>query len=227
MTSRPRLLDLFAGAGGAAVGYHRAGFDVVGVDLAPQPRYPFAFVQADALDYCREHGHEFDAIHASPPCQAYSALSVVNRKRASNHPRLIEPARRVLQDTGIPYVIENIVGAPLNTTIQLCGSSFGLRVRRHRRFESNVMLFAPHCRHSDQGRPVGVFGDHPESAPLKAHARGGGFNRADSIEDARDAMGIDWMEWSELTQAIPPAYTEWIGGFLLAWLREATPSPTV
>ena len=121
--SRPRLLDLFSGAGGAAMGYHRAGFDVTGVDILPQKRYPFAFVQADALDYVERHGREFDAIHASPPCQAYSVTQNLPWAR-KDHPRLLEPVQAVLQSLGVPYVIENVEPAPVEDAITLCGSMF-------------------------------------------------------------------------------------------------------
>lgn len=197
------------------MGYHRAGFDVVGVDIAPQPHYPFAFVQADALEFCRDHGHEFGAIHASPPCQAYIiGLGMMNRTSGKQHPSLIEPTRDALRWSGRPYVIENVVGAPLLGPITLCGSSFRLRVRRHRLFESNVLLLSPGCYHRGQGRTVGVYGNKGNGG-LEPNPRGGWFHRARSAEDAGDAMGIDWMEWRELTQAIPPAYTELIGRQLL------------
>lgn len=199
------------------MGYHRAGFDVVGVDHMPQPRYPFTFVQADALDYCREHGHEFDVIHASPPCQAYGTLAAINRARGlgGNHPRLIDPTRDALIATGAPWVIENVVGAPMQTVVLLCGSMFALRVRRHRLFESSVMLIAPSCQHDRQGRVIGVYGNQGSWA-LRAKKHGGGFHRAANTAEASAAMGIDWMTWKELTQAIPPAYTELIGRQLLA-----------
>jgi DNA (cytosine-5)-methyltransferase 1 len=219
MADRPRLLDLFCGAGGAAVGYHRAGFDVVGVDIKPQPRYPFAFVPGHALDYCREHGHEFDVIHASPPCQAYIAgLGALNRKNGNEHPRLIEPTRDALRATGRPWVIENVPGAPLCGPVVLCGSAFGLRVRRHRHFESDVLLLASGCQHKQQGRVVGVYGQRG-SMPPGAHPKGGFFIRAKSLDEGNEAMGIDWMTWKELTQAIPPAYTEHVGRQLMGALR--------
>ena len=157
--ARPRLLDLYSGAGGAAMGYHRAGFDVVGVDIAPQPRYPFEFHQDDALEFLAEHGHEFDAVHLSPPCQAYSRtghLADAQGARRSSV-RLIEPARAMVRRLGIPYVIENVEGAPLLSPLLLCGSMFGLRVRRHRLFEMSAFAFGLACDHQSQGRPVGVL----------------------------------------------------------------------
>lgn len=201
--SRPRLLDLFCGAGGCSVGYHRAGFEVVGVDVKYQPNYPYEFHQGDALEYLREHGHEFDAIHASPPCQAYS---VTNSLHGNEHPQLLEPVRELLIATGKPYVIENVVGAPMDPFITLCGSSFGLNVRRHRRFESSHVLFAPECRHDLYPEPIEVVG---MGGPSPRHRKPRG------LSEARAVMGIDWMNRYELTQAIPPAYTEFIGTQLL------------
>ena len=211
--SRPRLLDLFSGAGGAAVGYHRAGFEVVGVDHRPMPRYPFEFIQADALEFCREHGGEFDAIHASPPCQAYSVLR--HCYAAGELPDLLAPMRDALEATGRPWVIENVVGAPLRHYIQLCGAAFGLRTYRHRRFESSEMMMQPpHTRHT-----VRV---NRRKQRRKEHWDAGGFVTV--VGDigryaGPEAMGIDWMTGNELSQAIPPAYTEYIG----SRLREALP----
>lgn len=208
---KPRLLDLFCGAGGCSMGYHRVGFDVVGVDLHPMPRYPFAFVQADALDYVAKHGHEFDAIHASPPCQGYSRMRHVTGRE---YPLMIEDVRAALRATGKPYVIENVEDAPLIDDILLCGTMFGLKVFRHRRFESNVFLMAPpHIPHkhygkaSGQGRPV-----TPEKQYITVT---GNFS---GIAVGKAAMGIDWMSKRELTQAIPPAYTEFIGQQLIGAL---------
>ena len=129
-----KLFDCFSGAGGKAMGYHRAGFEVVGVDIAMQKNYPFEFHQADALEYLQEHGHEFDAIHASPPCQAYSVT--YSLPNVGEYPELIEPIRELLISSGKPYVIENVPGAPLINPVELCGSMFGLNVIRHRRFET-------------------------------------------------------------------------------------------
>lgn len=212
--SRPRLLDLFCGAGGAAMGYHRAGFDVVGVDINPQPRYPFLFHQGDALELPTEYLVEFDAIHASPPCQAHSTLR--HSPGAADYPDLVEATRALLGASGRPYVIENVVGAPLINPITLCGSMVGLeagefQLRRHRLFESNHVLFTPSwCSHR---LPVlGVYGDlsknqRPSTRGVKA-----------GVAQAERLMGIDWMTRRELVQAIPPAYTEWIGTQLLAHL---------
>jgi DNA (cytosine-5)-methyltransferase 1 len=213
---RPRLLDLFCGAGGAAMGYHRAGFDVTGVDIAPQNHYPFAFIQADALEYVAAHGHEFDAIHASPPCHKFVTLQNVNRAqgRANTHPDLIGATRRALEATGKPYVIENVQGSPVLTQIILCGYSMGLpRLARHRHFESNILLLAPPCTH--RGKDViGIYGDSPDGhrvGPLQYKLT---FT-ASSIDEARQVMGIDWMDWDEIRESIPPAYTHYIGNQLM------------
>ena len=211
---RPQLLDLFCGAGGAAMGYARAGFEVVGVDHKFQRNYPFTFVRADALDWVARYAHEYDVIHASPPCQAYCYLTALHRK-TSSHPRLIEPVCAALKKTGLYYVIENVESAPLENAIVLCGSSFGLRVRRHRLFESNVSMLQPLHQHGAQGRSVGVYG-HQGSGSLRPREKGGSFIRAKNREDAGDAMGIDWMTWRELTQAIPPAYTQFVGRQIMA-----------
>lgn len=206
----PKLLDLFCGAGGAGMGYHRAGFEVTGVDTAPQPHYPFDFIQADALDYLVAHGHEYDVIHASPPCQRYS--SVTPEMERSNHPDLIGATRHLLQVTGRPYIIENVPGAVrwLQAPVMLCGKSFGLKVYRHRYFECSILLLAPpHEMHRDQTPSVGHA---PHISPNGFISVVGNIAR---LEYAKQAMGIDWMDRSQLVQAIPPAYTEYIGRQLL------------
>lgn len=210
----PRLLDLFCGAGGAAMGYARAGFQVVGVDINPQPHYPFEFIQADAMTFPLDG---FDAIHASPPCQAYSSGSKMRTGYESKFPRLIEPVRERLQEWGGAWIIENVVGAPLRSPTLLCGETFGLRVRRHRLFETTHLIFNSGCQH--HGDIVGVYGDHPEDAYV--HTRGG-LRRAKSIAEARDAMGVPWMQtWREIKESIPPAYTQLIGEQLMEVMREA------
>jgi DNA (cytosine-5)-methyltransferase 1 len=207
---KPRLLDLFCGAGGAGMGYARAGFDVTGVDIKPMPRYPFAFIQGDALEYLTAHGHEYEAIHASPPCQRYTALQVV---RGREHPDLVAPTRKALEATGKPWVIENVVGAPMNTTIVLCGAMFGLKVYRHRLFESNQMLFQPHHELHRDSTPRAGRGISPKGFISVAGNTG-------NADYARLAMGIDWMNRDQLSQAIPPAYTEYIGKQLMAALGQ-------
>lgn len=210
---RPRLLDLFCCAGGAAMGYARAGFDVVGVDNRPQPRYPFAFIQADALDYVAQHGHEYDAIHASPPCQGYSLMQ---RMHGHEYPMHVEEVRRLLLETGKPYVIENVKGAPLVDPTTLVGSMFGLLTMRPRLFESNILLPfmlapSPSARHAK----LGIAPKEGEYVHVVGHAP--------DVEYNRKAMGIDWMTRDELSQAIPPAYTEWIGRHLMSAVMEAQP----
>jgi DNA (cytosine-5)-methyltransferase 1 len=215
MADRPRLLDLFCGAGGCSVGYERAGFDVVGVDIKPQPNYPFEFHQADALTFPLDG---FDAIHASPPCQAHSSIAKQQRTRrpgAYEHPDLVDETRRLLQATGLPYVIENVLSAPLRNHIMLCGSSFGLNVRRHRLFECSFPVMAPSCAHHWQ-QPRFRSLDKRHNGLATVVGVHGHINYAGEAELRSAAMGIDWMAQDELAQAIPPAYTEHIGGYLMA-----------
>lgn len=212
--SRPRLLDLFSGAGGAAMGYYRAGFDVTGVDLEAQPHYPFAFVQADAMTYPLEG---FDVVHASPPCQHFSqAVKIAAR---AGHPDLVAATRARLLASGIPYVIENVPRAPLLEPITLCGSAFGLPIRRHRRFESSAFLMSNGCAHKAYPRLYPPAWNR--TTPLRVLSISGGYQvrkhlGGDYLEMHRAAMGIDWeMTYNELSEAIPPAYTEWIGRLIL------------
>jgi DNA (cytosine-5)-methyltransferase 1 len=216
---RPRLLDLFAGADGCSVGYHRAGFDVEGVDKEPHPDYPFELHVGDAMDWLTDPDRlaRYDAAHASPPCPRYSTATPLEAHE--RHPDLIGPVREALRAWGGTYVIENVPGAPLVNPTHLCGSAFGLRVQRHRLFESNVFMLSPACTHYGTVA-VGVYGAHPD--------RPGGWLRPDgtsrglkatSVADAQDAMGIDWMtRWDDLADAVPPAYTQHIGEQLLAHL---------
>ena len=195
---KPRLLDLFCGAGGAGMGYHRAGFDVVGVDINPQPNYPFKFHQADALDFLDIGWPDwFDAIHASPPCQGYANVTQW-RGSQDTHERLIAPVRDLLNQTGLPWVIENVRTTELKPCVVLCGSMFGLPIRRHRGFETSwgcsPMVLACHHRTTD------LAFEHKQE---RAYA---------------DAMGCDWMTSHEAREAIPPAYTEHVGLFLQAEL---------
>jgi DNA (cytosine-5)-methyltransferase 1 len=211
---------LFCKAGGAGMGYYEAGFEVVGVDIEPQPSYPFEFIQHDALALDPAFVAGFDAVHASPPCQAYTGMQRINtRSLKRDHPRLIEPTRALLKASGLPYVMENVPGAPLLDPHVICGSMFGLGVRRHRLFETNFWLILPQCRHKESARPIAVYGDHPQQPGDKTYR----VNRARTLAEGREAMGIDWMGWRELTQAIPPAYTRLIGGQLFALIehREA------
>jgi len=240
--TRPRLLDLFCCAGGAAMGYFRAGFEVVGVDIAPQPHYPFEFHQADALEYVREHGHEFDAIHASPPCQRYSLMRR-GRWQDREHPDLIAPTRDLLIASGRPYIIENVEGArdELISPVMLCGTMFSLgtsegsQLRRHRLFECswNSLILTPPCNHND-GSPIGVYGGgqnparkRPATVGVWGHA--GGSSQRDGVvqfgtAERREAMGIGWMTGDELSEAIPPAYTFYLGTQLMRYVTEGLPS---
>ena len=196
-----RLLDICCGAGGASRGYTDAGFSCVGVDIDPQPNYPYEFIQMDAqkLDY--EFLDQFDIIHASPPCQEYSRGGAVARKRGKKYPDLINPIRQLLIASGKPYIMENVVGAPLRVDVMLCGTMFGLSVLRHRYFETNLPLTCDlECRHEGMvktGEYVTVAGN------------GGGGSKKLSAWAA--AMDIDWMTRSEIKEAIPPAYTWYLG----------------
>ena len=214
VVKRPRLLDLFCGAGGAGLGYAQAGFEVVGVDLADQPNYPFEFIRADALTLDPAFLAEFDAIHASPPCQAYSDLAHRNGN-ADDWPKLVEPVRDLLAGTGLPYVIENVEGAPLRDYIVLCGTMFPeLRVLRHRLFETNFPILAPaHARHPlvhTRDRRKAHYGRTDEWVDYVTVTGGGNC----TVAAARDAMGIDWMNKREINEAIPPAYSEYVGRHL-------------
>ena len=199
-----RLLDLFCGAGGAAKGYKRAGFtDIVGVDNKPQQNYPYEFIQADALEYLAEYWEMYDFIHTSPPCQKYTVINAIWKR---DYPDLIAPTRELLQQTNKPYVIENVRGAPLENPIMLCGTMFGLRVVRHRYFECSppVLLAPATCNH---WLPVVKLGRRPDREKQFAAVTG----HFSDVEYAKRAMGIDWMTQVELSQAVPPAFTEWIG----------------
>ena len=224
---KPRLLDLFCGAGGAAMGYHRAGFEVVGVDIRPQPRYPFEFVQADALEVLRDDGPLWDwmgfsggivAIHASPPCQLFSAYQRAN-KRQGQHLNLIPQTRDLLRATGLPYVIENVPGAPLQDPVMVCGVSLGLDVRRHRLFETNMDLMVPPCACGGwQEQKFNRGSRHTRPNDRRTVAVG---EWRIPLETQQKAMGIDWMTREELSQAIPLAYTELIGHQLAQHIRVA------
>jgi DNA (cytosine-5)-methyltransferase 1 len=218
---KPRLLDLFCCAGGVAVGYARAGFEVVGVDIELQPHFPFEFIHADALTLPMHFLKSFDAIHASPPCQSYSDLA---KRNGNGHewPRLIEPVREMLIKVGKPYVIENVEGAPLRNPAVLCGTMFkGLRVLRHRLFESNFPIIVPphgkHPRCHTFDKRKSQYGKTNDMIDFVSVNGGGNC----SIAAARDAMGIDWMNKGELNEAIPPAYTEYIGKQLAKHLKQS------
>lgn len=212
-----KALDLFCKAGGSSMGLHRAGFDVTGVDIEPQKRYPFKFVLGDALEYVAEHGREYDLVIAGPPCQLYCVMAHMSK---GGYPDLVGPTREALQATGRPYIIENVPGAPLINPIKLCGTMFpGLRVIRHRLFECWPTLWWPPapCYHwgrcgnkqllNERGKRVVQSFANCDFLTIT----GNGYIAA----DGRIAMGIPWMTRNELSQAIPPAYTEWLGREML------------
>jgi DNA (cytosine-5)-methyltransferase 1 len=206
---RPVLLDLFCGAGGAAMGYYRAGFDIVGVDLVDQPNYPFDFIRGDALEYLRwQNPASFDAVHASPPCQRHSKMTGCRPGLASEYPDLIAPTREMLIDSGLPWVIENVPGAPLKDPITLCGTMFGRELYRHRLFESSVDLLEP--AHPAHVKPVSRAGHWTPGTVMSV------AGHIAPITHARDIMDIDWTNREELAEAIPPYYTELIGRQLKA-----------
>jgi len=202
-----RLLDLFCGAGGAGMGYHRAGFEVVGVDIKHQPHYPFEFHQADALEYLSGQGQEFDAIHASPPCQKYGKT----KHLAGDHPQLIGQVRDTLIAIGRPYVIENVPGAPLRNPVVLTGPMFGMNIVRDRLFECSFDVPFVLSPTSPPAVKMGRAINDGDMLQPVGHFAG--------VEYARAQMGIDWMTRSELAQAIPPAYTEFIGRAVMARLQ--------
>lgn len=223
--SRPKLLDLFSGAGGCSVGYHRAGFDVVGVDREAHPDYPYKLIEADALTVLADVDPlaEFDIIHASPPCQGYTTMS--NRWRgnggvADSHDTLIAEVRHYLEAWGGVYVIENVPGArkDMRNPVTLRGGMFGLGVDRPRLFEANVDL-GPVPANVKPVNPVGVYGKL-DGRRLFTRKDGTEQRAARTLEQGQAAMGIDWMQWHDLTEAIPPAYAEWIGAQLLEHIAE-------
>jgi DNA (cytosine-5)-methyltransferase 1 len=198
------------------MGYHRAGFEVVGVDIEPQPDYPFEFIQADAMTFPLDG---FDAVHASPPCQGETSVAALWRDRC--HVRLLAPTLARLAELAVPWVVENVENAaapPGVFKVRLCGSSFGLRVRRHRWFWSNALLLVPECDHGAQTDVVGVYG-HSSGV----NGKNKGPRQATTVE-ARKVMGMPWaVARRGITNAIPPAYTEWIGAQLLAHVSVGEP----
>lgn len=207
--SRPLAVDLFCCAGGVSAGLVKAGFDVVGVDIEPQPDYPFRFVQADALSF---DVSAFDFIWASPPCQAFTAY-----KRRKNHvaerPNLIPATREKLRASGKPFIIENVVGAPLQDPVMLCGSMFDLDVRRHRLFECSFLVTQPRCQHEKQ---LPRFAQATNRKNLRRTVEVGVWRIPLDVQQR--AMGIDWMPLDKLSQAIPPAYAEYLGKHALSAL---------
>jgi DNA (cytosine-5)-methyltransferase 1 len=211
-----KVLDLFCGAGGASMGLHRAGLDVHGIDMKPQPRYPFKFVQANVFD-CLHILKYFDLIWASPPCQAYTVANNIHQRK---HPELIDPIRDALIASGKPYVIENVPKAPLRDPTVLCGLSFGLNVKRHRHFESTFKIPPVPCIKGHPGNWVTIFGHTvlERSPAIGRTAKNGPIYRRKHLgtDVGRVAMDCGWMSREELSEAIPPAYAEHIGKAFLA-----------
>lgn len=215
---KPRLLDLFCGAGGAAMGYQRAGWEVVGFDIEPQPHYPFEFVQRDALILDGPWYYGFDAIHASPPCQEFTVYRNARPGAKPRWPNLIPQTRELLEAIGLPWIIENVPGAPLINPIQLCGTSFDIPVRRHRRFESSFPMMSVPCNHGafterrfpgssnrPNGRTVCNVGEY--RVPLKVQ---------------KECMEVDWdVTLHELSEMVPPAMTRYLGARLLEQIKVA------
>lgn len=203
-----KLLDLFCGAGGASKGYAQAGFEITGIDLKHGKRYEYEYIKGDVRDYLnKEFLQKFDVIHASPPCQTHSVTKHLRNAQGRTTTKkidMIDEVRKALILSEKPYIIENVPKAPLINTILLCGSYFNLKVRRHRIFESNLKLKGTICNHKAQGRPIGVYGTLNDEIP-------NGGKTAKNIDEARKAMGIDWMIWGELIEAIPPHYTKFLG----------------
>jgi len=225
---RPRVLDLFCCSGGAGMGYWRAGFDVVGVDITPRPRYPFRFILGDALDAMREMCQDYHLVHASPPCQPHTSLTK-GTNQGRTYADFLTEMRELCLWYGVDWVIENVPGAPMRSDLVLCGEQFGLDVIRHRHFElgwlgTDTPQQPSHVKHRGpvRGWRHGVWRDGPYIA---AYGRGGGKG---SVPEMQQAMGIDWTDvHEELTEAIPPAYTEWIGRAFIGgnWGGKWMPDP--
>jgi DNA (cytosine-5)-methyltransferase 1 len=228
--TRPILVDLFCGAGGAAAGYYEAGFRIIGVDNKPQPNYPFAFYQGDALDFVARYGRDAGAYHASPPCQPYSRGTVALPDREARYDRLIAATRAALVATGRPYILENVQGAysELVRPVMLCGRMFGLSATdtdgtplvldRHRLFESNVALTVPpHPPHDRRLQVAGAYGGARRDKREAREIRHGGYVPR-SVDVQRALLGTQWMTEAECWQAIPPSYTAALGPQLIATL---------
>lgn len=232
-----KALDLFCCAGGASMGMHRAGFDVTGIDILPQPRYPFRFIQGDALD---QDMADFDFVWASPPCQAHTAMKTMHN--AKEHQDLIPATRSKLESWGGLWVMENVVGAPLRNPVTLCGTMFGLgcedaELRRHRLFECSFAILAADCRHGLRSATMGVYGGHLRNRQRARTIGIYGEGVRDSVrkvdkgvadfdvKQGREAMGIDWMTLAELCQAIPPAYSEYLARHAMKLITGPTQCP--
>ncbi|MFJ8463081.1 methyltransferase domain-containing protein [Streptomyces swartbergensis] len=209
---QPTLLDLYCCQGGAGKGYADAGFDVTGVDKDPQPRYPFRFVQADAIAYVLEHGAQYDFIHASPPCQHDSECQ---RIQGNTHPDLIAPTRAALETTGRPWVMENVKGAvpKLREPVMLCGPMFGVETYRHRYFETGGGFTLGQPQHPAHLVPQAKMG-----RPVPPGHYGQFVGNFSGVDLARLVMGVPWMNRDGIRECIPPAYTEHIGRAALAML---------
>ena len=210
-----KLLDLYCGGGGAGYGYEQAGFDVTGVDIEDQPRHRGNFVKADAVDFLIANYRDFDVIHASPPCQAYSMASMQFRLAGKDYPDMIGLTRAALRLVGKPYVIENVPGSPLVSPIMLCGAMFGLRTYRHRLFESNLSLVAP-C-HPEHLHPNTKMGRPPKEGEFIQYV--GHFS---GVKLVQEMTGLHWLGQKELAQSIPPQYTHYLAGQILAHLGVTT-----
>lgn len=211
-----RVADVFCKAGGASWGYALAlgskyskyEWEIVGVDKFPQKNYPFKFIQQDAIEFLQDNWKKYDFFHTSPPCQKNSVMTKgLWKDRLDSHPELISPTRDILVSVGKPYVIENVPTAPLRNPVILCGSMFGLKVRKHRLFESNFHIDQPECRHKEQGKVVAVYGHSGGSSKRDGIKFGG-------VDTWKEAMGIHWMTGAEMAEAIPPLYTEYVGKFI-------------
>jgi DNA (cytosine-5)-methyltransferase 1 len=220
--AKPLLLDLFSCAGGSAMGFHNAGFNVVGVDTEPQTNYPFEFIQGDALAFMRAiisngmrlpDGRAVDAVNASPPCQRWSQMSTCRPGLAESYPDLIEPTRALLVDSGAPYVMENVPRAPLRDPVMLCGHMFGRELYRHRMFESNVRIPQPmHVAHTKSASKAGHWTPGTVMS-ISGHVH--------PIAHAREIMEIDWTNRDELGEAVPPYYTEYLGRYVMRAVNKA------
>lgn len=209
---KPKLLDLYCCGGGAGYGYEQAGFDVTGIDINPQPKHRGKFIQSDAIEYLINHFNEYDVIHASPPCQAYSTASMQFRKSGKKYVDLIEVTRYELIKTGKPYIIENVPGSPLLNPIELCGSMFGLKTYRHRLFESNITLKQPfHHKHIYPNAKMGRKPKDNEFIQYVGHFSG--------VNLVQEMTGLHWLGQSELAQSIPPQYTKYIGEQLMYYFK--------
>lgn len=201
------------------MGYHRAGFEVVGVDIKPQPHYPFEFHQADAISFAEEYGQRYDIIHASPPCQRFSQAVTINNR--TKHPDLINYCFELFDILERPFIIENVRKAPIDANLMLCGSMFGLRLKRHRYFHTSFSIpLTPVCNHKLFPQDLPCAWNRTNG--LRVYSISGGYQHNVNLEENKKAMGIDWdISYKELSEAIPPAYTEYIGKHYMRVLNDA------